>query len=121
VRWTGLKLAEDKYSGHQELVRSILLWLHENFHGRWWENPTGAVKSESGRFIRFGLLGSTDIVGFTYQGRAVYIEVKTGSGRLSKDQIKFRDLVKKNNCIYIEAREDFKSDPSFDIIPRRAA
>lgn len=116
-----LSVPDLRYHDHQELVRAILLWLHSNFDGRWWENPTGAVKSQSGRFIRFGLLGSTDIVGFTCQGRAVYIEVKTGSGRLSKDQIKFRDMVKKNNCIYIEARENFMSDKSFDIIPRRAA
>jgi len=114
-------MADLRYHDHNELVRELLLWLHENFTGRYWPNETGAIKAANGRFQRYGLLGSTDIIGFTGQGRAVYIEVKTKSGRLKPDQIKFRDMVIKNNCIHIEARENYKDDPSFNIIPRKAA
>ena len=99
---------DSRYHDHQELVREILLYLHANFLGRWWENATGAVKSESGRFIRFGLLGSTDIIGFTNQGRAVFFEVKTKGGKLSADQKKFEKMARDNNCIYSVLREDYR-------------
>ena len=113
-RWMVLKLEtlniDLRYHNHEELVREILLFLHSNFTGRYWENHTGAVKTTSGHFQRYGLVGSTDIIGHTGQGRAVYIEVKTNSGRLSKDQQKFRDMALKSNCIHAVLRENFKDE-----------
>lgn len=89
------------YRAHNELCNKVLLYLHANFTGRYWGNPTGAVKTENGHFQRYGLKGSTDIIGFTGQGRAVFIEIKTGGGTLSTQQKVFRDVSKKNNCIHI--------------------
>ena len=98
---------DSRYHDHEELCREILLYLHSKFTGRYWVNQTGAVKTQSGHFQRYGLVGSTDIIGFTGQGRAVYIEVKTKSGKLSVDQKKFRDMVIANNCIHSVLREDY--------------
>lgn len=95
------------YRDHNELVNKILTYLHSQFTGRYWGNATGAVKSESGHFQRYGLIGSSDIIGFTGQGRAVFIEVKTKNAALSAQQNKFRDATLRCNCIYIVAREDF--------------
>lgn len=116
-------MADSRYHDHQELVREILTWLHENFTGRYWENQTGGVKGED-RFVHYGLVGSTDIIGHTGQGRAVYIEVKTKGGKLSKkkkglDQTKFRAMALKSNCVHIVAREDYKSDTAFDQLVKR--
>lgn len=101
-------MSDSRYHDHQELVRSVLVFLHDNFKGRWWESATGAVESKSGRFIRFGLVGSTDIIGFTCEGRATFFEIKTKSGKLSADQKKFERIALDNNCIHAVLREDFK-------------
>jgi hypothetical protein len=55
-------------------------------------------------------LGSTDIVGFTGQGRAVFIEIKTGSGVLSKQQKIFKETVTKNGCVHIVIHDEIIED-----------
>lgn len=112
-------MADLRYHDHEEFVRKVLLYLHSVYTGRYWQNQTGAVKTTKGHFQRYGLVGSADIIGHTGQGRAVYIEVKTKGGKLSKDQQRFKDMALSCNCIYILAREDFESDPQFNILPRR--
>jgi hypothetical protein len=108
-----------RYRDHEELVRKVLLHLHSAYTGNYWSNQTGAVKTVSGHFQRYGLVGSSDIIGHTGQGRAVYIEIKTKSGKLSKDQVKFQSMVLKSNCIHIVAREDFMTDPQFSVMEIR--
>jgi hypothetical protein len=57
------------------------------------------------RRIKFGQVGQTDLAGIIKpNGRAVFIEVKTGTGRLSKEQKLFRDMVVSWGCIHIELR-----------------
>ena len=103
-------MVDNRVHFHNELLRKILLFLHENFTGRYWENSTGAIKSADGRFQRYGMIGSTDIIGHTGQGRAVYIEVKTNTGKLKPDQIRFRDMVQSSGCIHFVARENFRDE-----------
>lgn len=112
-------MEDRRYRDHNELCREILVWLHETFHGRWWQNETGAIKSASGRFQRYGLIGSSDIIGHTGQGRAVYIEVKTKSAVLKPDQKNFRDMVLKSNCIHMVLRENFTNDPQLESLCRK--
>jgi hypothetical protein len=117
-------MADLRYHDHNELVRELLLWLHENFTGRYWENPTGGIQGQD-RFVKYGLPGSTDIIGHTGQGRAVYIEIKTKGGKLSvkknkPDQVKFKKMVLRSNCIHIVARENYKDDPEFNQLQRRS-
>lgn len=101
-------MSNDRYKNHNELVNKVLLYVHANFTGRYWSNPTGAVKTKSGHFQRYGMKGSTDIIGFTGQGRAVFIEIKTGTGCLSVDQSNFKKIVEKNGCIHVVVRENFE-------------
>lgn len=88
---------------HHALIGDILVAINP-FFGLFWKNETGAVKMPSGHFMRFGLPGSSDILGVC-KGLFVAIEVKTGTGRLSLIQKNFRDAVLRNDGIYILARD----------------
>ena len=54
-----------------------------------WRNSTGAVRIAPGRFIRFGKVGSSDIIGCLPGGRFLAVEVKAQGGRLSPEQKQF--------------------------------
>lgn len=52
-----------------------------------WRNQTGAMRTGDGkRFVRFGAVGSPDIIGVLPGGRFLGIECKTPRGRLSPHQ-----------------------------------
>lgn len=91
-----------KINPHTELLNITLIALHKELDGRFWQNNTGATKTAHG-FIKFGLKGSTDILGLAY-GRPFFIEIKTGSGRLTADQKAFRDMVVRYGGIHATIR-----------------
>lgn len=68
-----------------------------------WRNQTGALPSRTGRIVRFGLVGSPDIIGCV-NGRFVGIEVKNARGRQSDAQVNFQRAFEKSGGIYILAR-----------------
>lgn len=103
---------------HNELVNQVLLYLHANYEGRWWSNPTGAIKTVKGHFQRYGLVGSTDIIGHTSLGRAVYIEIKISPDKLRSEQQLFRDMVLKHGCIHITIVDDIK-EGSFNSLTKK--
>ena len=83
-----------------ELQRDIRLAL-----GRYpglvlWRNNTGVSRSET-RTIRYGLcVGSADLIGvLAPSGRFVALEVKTATGRVSREQELFLNLVRRNGGI----------------------
>lgn len=58
-----------------------------------------------GQRIKFGIEGGADLEAFVGPlGRHVEIEIKTGDGRLSTPQRRFRDAVEPFGVIYIEGR-----------------
>lgn len=63
----------------------------------------------NGRWIHFGSRGMSDLFGFTRIGQAFFVEIKTGSAKLSKVQQNFRRVVLEFGCLYLECRnlEDF--------------
>lgn len=72
-----------------------------------WRQNTGAMAIGEGkarRFVRFGPKGMPDICGFLTDGRALYIECKTRTGRVSPEQQEFHDRAKKAGCVAIIAR-----------------
>ena len=74
-------------------------------HCRVWPNNTGVGRDMSGeRIIRFGLKGSSDIIGI-YKGLFLGIEVKTGSATQRKEQINFQKMVDSLGGIYVVCRE----------------
>lgn len=67
-----------------------------------WRNNTGAVKAGKNRFIRFGHVGSADIIGVCPDGRILCIECKRPKGgRLSEPQKEFLDCINRNGGIGI--------------------
>jgi hypothetical protein len=54
-----------------------------------WSNPSGTVQIRSGKFMSFGLKGSSDILGLLPGGRFLAIECKSERGRLSPEQRDF--------------------------------
>ena len=54
-----------------------------------WSNPSGAVQVRPGKFMSFGLKGSSDILGLLPGGRFLAVECKAEHGRLSTEQRQF--------------------------------
>ena len=70
-----------------------------------WRNNTGAVRLGPGRFMRFGKVGSSDILAVLPGGRLLCIECKAKSGRLSPEQKQFLEEVKALGCLAVVARD----------------
>lgn len=67
-----------------------------------WRSNTGAMTGKhNGKqwFMRFGLVGSGDIIGLTPSGRFFSIEVKVPGRPPTFEQIQFMNAVKHNNGI----------------------
>jgi hypothetical protein len=60
-----------------------------------WRNNTGAVRINPDRFMRFGKVGSSDILAVLPGGRFLAVECKApDGGRLSPKQKQFLDAVR---------------------------
>jgi len=80
-----------------DLVKAVLTWL-ELMGIFAWRNNTGAfAATEKGkrRFVRFGLKGSSDILGVLPGGRLLAIECKSPTGKVRPEQQDFIDRVTK--------------------------
>lgn len=72
---------------------------------RVWSNNTGLGRDlNSERIIRFGLKGSSDIIGI-YKGVFLAIEVKTGNAKQTKEQINFQKMIDTLGGVYVLCRE----------------
>ena len=103
-------MADSRYKIHNNLVNRILILLSSHKCGTFWSNPTGAVKTANGHFQRYGLVGSSDIIGISNSGKFVGIEIKTGATSVqSKHQKAFQKMVEMNGGIYylIRSEEEF--------------
>ena len=90
---------------HNALVRGALKALAINGYCAWPTN-TGAYKTDSGGFIKYGKIGGGDITLILPPGgRHVECEAKTGTGRQSDNQKKHQKyVVEANGGIYIVFR-----------------
>ena len=68
-----------------------------------WRNNTGALPDKAGRVIRYGLVGSPDIL-VCYRGRFVGIEVKTATGKQREAQVNFQRALERSGGLYVVAR-----------------
>lgn len=85
-------------STEKETQKAVLEYLSAKriFH---WRNNTGAMKTASGGFIRFGAVGSPDI--FAVHNGIVYgLEIKDLKGKLSADQVSFGLDLRKAGGVY---------------------
>jgi hypothetical protein len=69
-----------------------------------WSNPSGAVRIRPGKFMSFGLKGSSDILGLLPGGRFLAVECKAAHGRLSPEQRQFLADIKALGGMAIVAR-----------------
>jgi hypothetical protein len=69
-----------------------------------WSNPCGAVQIRPGKFMSFGLKGSSDILGVIPGGRFLAVEVKAPDGRVSPEQREFLADIKNMGGLAIVAK-----------------
>ena len=84
-----------------EVVKSLLEYLTAKGHTVW-RNNSGAIRRR-GRMVRFGKVGSPDLIGHTRAGVAIYVEAKRLGGKRSPEQIEFADRAIACHCIYVLA------------------
>lgn len=90
---------------HSNLLKLSLLELSHAKIATAWRNETGVGKTLDGdRVIKFGLKGSSDIIGLTRQGRFLAVEIKVGDDFMKQDQINFKDTILRNNGYHFEIR-----------------
>ena len=87
------------------VVQACLEYLHLHKIMSW-RNNTGAVKYKNakgaGRFLRFGYVGSSDIIGILPDGRFLAVECKA-STKLSEAQRYFLADIRKNGGVAVVA------------------
>lgn len=71
----------------------------------WWRNNCGTAQTRAGAWVKYGVgnPGGADLIG-VFRGRAVFVEVKTPSGRQSPDQERFQALVERKGAVYVVLR-----------------
>jgi len=69
-------------------------------------NNCGMLQDKNGTYVRYGLgTGSSDLIGWALpSGRFVAVEVKTPTGKATKEQLAFIDAVNKGGGIAFLAR-----------------
>lgn len=107
------ELLDGSTKSHQLMVKKTLMWLSMNRPWICWSNTSGQVKTDTGRYVKFGLKGSTDIIGFTEDGQFVAVEIKTGNARLSKQQKAFQAVCKKNHVKHFVVRPGMPFELAF--------
>lgn len=86
------------------ILRFLRIHPAVGFH---WRQNTGAMAVGEGkarRYVQFGPKGMPDICGFMADGRALYIECKSRTGRVSPEQKEFHERAKKAGAVSIIAR-----------------
>lgn len=78
----------------RRLVRSLRA-LRNHPAVAWCERQnSGAFRTETGQFVRFGWKGCADVIGQLQDGRFLAVEVKAPKGRLRPEQGAFLDQVR---------------------------
>ena len=98
---------------HQQLVDDVLFAVGALPHARCWPQINGLFRPlyREGK-VKVGVNGMADVGGIFITlghrdepyGRRLEIECKTGGGKLSKDQEKYKAMIEKFHGIYIQAR-----------------
>lgn len=85
------------------ILRDCIQWLHVK-KIFCWRNNSGSYKAENGNYIRYGFVGSSDIIGILPDGRFLGIECKAAKGKLTEHQEVFKSKVENSGGIYIMAK-----------------
>lgn len=88
---------------HSETINQILLTCSRGPF-RLWRNETGAAIRPHGGVVRYGLPGSSDIIGLGPAGRFIALEVKIGSDKQNERQKNFEKTINAMGGVYAVVR-----------------
>lgn len=97
-----------------DIKRTILLRLGARPDCLVWNHPTGVATLSTGHVIRYGLVGSPDIIGVC-AGRAIGVEVKAARGRQSDQQKRFQAAWEARGGLYILAKSADEAEKGLQI------
>ena len=91
------------------MLNACIRWLYWHKVFVWRNNVGGYKDPASKRFIRYGLPGSSDLLGImpaasARPGTFIGIECKSDIGKLTEAQERFRDRIEADGGIYVLAR-----------------
>jgi len=81
-------------------LSEVLLAIGARPDCRVWRNETGMAYRD-GVGIRYGKIGSSDILGVTSDGKILCVEIKTGQATQSERQVNFENVIKKFGGRYV--------------------
>lgn len=94
----------NKKLSESDLMRSIMLALSEDGHMVFRGN-VGLFFTKDGRPVKSGLpVGFSDLFGYTKHARPFFLEIKTETGRVSKEQDAFLSAMRQRGAIAGVAR-----------------
>ncbi len=113
-RLTKPRVRVNRGQAHTKLVKACkqLIELHG---GECMTNTVSLTKKPDGGRIKTGEPGWADIIACMPGGRFLAVECKTGKGKLTKLQEKFRDTIDNLGGLYVEAHS---VDDLWDVISR---
>lgn len=88
-----------------QLQDAVRLELGQCREAVFWRNNCGFADMRDGSKVRFGVgsPGGSDLIG-VFRGRAIFVEIKTPTGRQSPEQKTFEQLVQGKGGIYVIVR-----------------
>lgn len=97
-------------SSHGTLVNAVISYINAR-GGFAWKNQSGTLPVGN-RFVHVGTRGLPDVVGVwptvnveaDIVGQLIAVEVKTGTGRLTRQQIVMHEELRKRGALVIVAR-----------------
>lgn len=69
-----------------------------------WRQQVGTFRTPDGRPVKIGIEGQADLGGLIHTGQCIQVEVKSPTGRIRDGQIRWAEMVRKMNGIYVLAR-----------------
>jgi hypothetical protein len=87
-----------------QLMRAILARFGSNSQFRLWRSQPLVARTREGRVVRALPKGHPDLSGILAGGRAVFLEVKTPTGKLSKEQLAFGAMALRFGAAYAVVR-----------------
>ena len=94
-----------------QVLKSCLHYLQVRGIECWRANVGSMTIPGTTRFVRFGKKGMPDIQGYMNDGRALFVECKSATGRLRPEQVAFLERAERAGCVVVVARsiDDLKA------------
>lgn len=91
-------------AAHQTLLNRVKLFVSE--YGRIWSQDTpGLAYTRDGTPFKSGVKGASDLIGLLRpNGQLIAVEIKTGTGHLTKEQRAFGKMIESQGGIFVCAR-----------------